>query len=484
MIGEGPNFRPTNEEFIKAMKKMTSTKSANPQIDKADDDEEDDDDEDKKEEKKKTVEAKILRINMEQISGNGWICEGTKDEKIYSASVASEVYNIPDGVEKKGYLYPNSTINVTLSVDNYRRKYQITEFKGDFSGIDNWKKADTTVVANQDVALALTSSAGRIEYNDGDTQNNITVEKGKIEINADNINLKGNVKLDEKPLYDTMHSIVDDENKIITYDKCFSTYHLTLQKSKNVVVLSMSDIDIELTKEEKLLCHIYDERFWSLLTHSFMALTSSTNNTDVLKVTSDGNIFVYTTEENPKTVTFNTTHTWLASNDDKNTIIATGGKACTCDCVTNDTTNSFINYCPMCHKFGYLKDTPLKMSYYPNGYIECTDCETKYCIGCGRKVTNGNCSDNKKLLFTEDNVITVTGSSTCKCQNCSDTVTKTYLNYCPDCFGFTTLKEFKKNGKVMLKCEKCGKTWCVVCGAENTKENSCYHMRLFFVRKS
>lgn len=459
-----PFFRPTDASFKKSMGVISGSKSAGSKIQDLEDDEE----------IITEVDGYVERINMSQIQGNGWICRGKTDKKKYNCSISSELYTVPEGIEKKGYLYPKSEMAVVISVNPVKRKYVITEISGGFSSISNWTKSDTITMANKDSAVQVSSDSSKIATKTDDGENGVEVTK-------DGVNIYGEVMVNGEDIKDilntTIQSYLEDENTPTIYNKCNNG--IMIEKVSNIANMTLSDTQAYLTKAGKILCHIYNESLWPSTSKSFIALTDKAINLDAIKITSTGDIIAYTAGDDGDRI-INTSITWITDlADKKNVVEFTGTPSCTCSCKTDyeePFSTEAIDYCTMCKTFGHMVQD--------GNVLKCEACESKFCGVCGRYLKEV-CGNTTRQLKSLTHTITSNGDKTCECCN-GETVKKTYVNYCPKCKEWDVLKTNIKNKKQEIKCSKCSTTFCGFCGSVNTNADTCkdHNTRLLFITRT
>lgn len=460
-----PYFRPTDASFKKSMGVISGSKSAGSKIQDLEDDEE----------IISEVNGYVERINMSQIQGSGWICRGTTDKKKYNCSISSELYTVPEGTEKKGYLYPKSQMDVVISVNPVKRKYVITEISGGFSDVSNWTKSDTITVANKDSAVQVGSDSSKIATKTDDGENGVEVTK-------DGVNIYGEVMLNGKDIKDilntTIQSYLEDETSSVTYNKCSNG--IMIEKVSNIANMTLSDTKAYLTKSGKILCHIYNENMWPSTSKSFIALTDNVINLDAIKITRNGDIIAYTAGDDGDRI-INTSITWITDLADKKNIVQfTGTPSCTCSCVTDyeePLETEAINYCTMCKTFGHMVQD--------GNVLKCESCGSKFCGVCGRYLKE-ICSNKTRQLKDLTHVITSNGNKTCECCN-GQVGKKIYVNYCPKCKEWDILKtNTRADNKEEIKCSKCSTTFCGFCGSVNTNADTCkdHNTRLLFITRT
>ena len=460
-----PYFRPTDASFKKSMGVISGSKSAGSKIQDLEDDEE----------IISEVNGYVERINMSQIQGSGWICRGTTDNKKYNCSISSELYTVPEGTEKKGYLYPKSQMDVVISVNPVKRKYVITEISGGFSDVSNWTKSDTITVANKNSAVQVGSDSSKIATKTDDGENGVEVTK-------DGVNIYGEVMLNGKDIKDilntTIQSYLEDETSSVTYNKCSNG--IMIEKVSNIANMTLSDTKAYLTKSGKILCHIYNENMWPSTSKSFIALTDNVINLDAIKITRNGDIIAYTAGDDGDRI-INTSITWITDLADKKNIVQfTGTPSCTCSCVTDyeePLETEAINYCTMCKTFGHMVQD--------GNVLKCESCGSKFCGVCGRYLKE-ICSNKTRQLKDLTHVITSNGNKTCECCN-GQVGKKIYVNYCPKCKEWDILKtNTRADNKEEIKCSKCSTTFCGFCGSVNTNADTCkdHNTRLLFITRT
>jgi hypothetical protein len=448
-----PFFRPTDASFRKSVAVVSGSKTAGAKIQDLEDDDK----------ILKEVQGYVERINMSQVQSNGWICRSDDGVK-YNCSISSELYTVPEGTTKKGYLYPKKKMRVTISVNPVKRKYTITEITDGFSNIKNWVKEDTITLAHNNAAVQVSSDSTKIAYNDATNDK----KENSVSVDANGVSVNGDVKVNGKKVEDILKATMQDYLQLEAgnslYTQCGNK--IMIEQSYNIANLTLRDFEIDIAKSGKRICHIYDEDMWPATSKSYLALSDSLQTSDILKVNTSGDIYLYTSGEEGHRV-FNTSVTWVTNLSDRKNVIEFGGSAsCTCNChQAGEVVNTVaLNYCPMCKTFGHLVQIENK--------IKCESCNSEFCGVCGRNLKK-ECDTDKKLKG-DASTITAKGEATCKCCDGKKIVEKRYMNYCPKCKKWNTLSENKRDDdKTDIKCSGCSSTYCIYCGALNTNETTC-----------
>jgi hypothetical protein len=462
----GSSFRPTNASFRKSVAVVSGSKTAGSKIQDLDDDDK----------VLKEVQGYVERINMSQVQSNGWICRSDDGVK-YNCSISSELYTVPEGTTKKGYLYPKSKMTVTISINPVKRRYTIVAITDGFSNIKNWVKKDTIVVANNNSALQVSGDSAKLAYDDKDTSNeesSVTVSDGKVDINGQ-VSING--KDVDEILKGKLDNFYEEESSMSTYNKCKNG--IIIEKIFNIANMTLTNTKVNIKKSGTKICHIFDENMWPSTTKSFRALTDDLTNLDVIKITNSGDVYIYTSGTEGKRV-INTSITWVTNlADKKNVVKFKGTPTCKCDCGDKDTKYDtvILDYCPVCLTFGHIIEEDNK--------IKCESCDSEFCGVCGRYL-KAVCKNTGNKLKGESSTIDATGNATCKCCGGNEKVHKEYMNYCPKCKTWDNLKSnTRKDKENDIKCSKCGATYCIFCGALNTSEATCKEQstRLIFIER-
>lgn len=458
-------FRPTPSRFQNSFKILSGTKTNATIRDLEEEDEE-------LEEKEGTV----VSISRDKINGTGWV---VKDDEgnIYNCSCSSNMYDLPDSVERGGVLYPNETIKVKFKINPVLRINVIEEVTSlkekETLDIGKWKhgEASTTVIAKPKSAISISDSKISFNY---DNKNEITADEESIDLKGKETNIKSekvNIDAEEVDIkgidINTFIEGLNYKNNIknatltsytggVTPQDASSVY---LMQERNLVSATIDGDNILLNDQRRLMADIKEQRKHPLREQKFVLLTDK--GMDEIQITTDGLITFRTDNKPGEPRKILSTHNWLAPQYDKRHTISTFGvQNCSCchDVINEQT---FINYCPICNGW-------LVLSQIENNVI-CNTCGATFCGACGHYNT-ASCYDTEyDLKKYDDYHISVVGDY---CRHCNQRMrehdTKEYVNYCPSCkkWNFLDVEVQKENGKStnILHCRHCHQDYCANCG--------------------
>lgn len=118
--------------------------------------------------------------------------------------------------------------------------------------------------------------------------------------------------------------------------------------------------------------------------------TITSNISEKINISNSSNVICF--DEDGNRITHNNTITVnpsdrlhkVSTKPQKPTITITAKPSCGCRYSYSWRTNTFINYCPHCHKYGTLKNVHKWQARYEQE-LTCTYCGADYCGQCGKE---------------------------------------------------------------------------------------------------
>lgn len=420
-------------------------------------------------------EGTVISIKRDLINGAGWTVKDTEGNT-YICSCASSMYEIPEGIERGGILYPpENTVKVTFTINPVLKINTIKEIKslGEETkkmDISQWQHGEesTTVIAKPKSALSISDGFIKIDYNNNNkvvasnkgisTEGKATnINTDTLYINSENINVQGTT-LSEMIGNEALE--ISNEHESFDIDAP-SDINIVLDRSNNITQLTINSDDSVKIDNHYIIGEIKDQKSIPIRIQTQQLLTDG-NCISIITIDTNGIISISPTSINPCTEErmILSTNTWITPRtQSRNYIKVTVNHYCdNCD-NGNNTTMEYVNYCPKCNNWNVLSNT--------GKYIRCS-CGEKYCQNCGISINN----TSLRLKTFVDNYIPTYGKT---CQYCekqlSGGIIKYYVDYCPNCREWNILEQdeyINDSGDtvIVLRCTHCDSVFCSTCGTD------------------
>jgi len=144
-------------------------------------------------------EGILKQIELKYIKSDGWIV--IVDNTPYRCTYTSNIMEIPEGIQKNGYLVPTKNIKVKVSLDKISREYNIISIIDDTP--QNILQTGTISLEKDNGYLVVGSGNSEIAYN----ENKISIDDNSVDIVGSTIKFNG------EPLEDSILKAVDDFKK-------------------------------------------------------------------------------------------------------------------------------------------------------------------------------------------------------------------------------------------------------------------------------
>lgn len=450
----GHSFRPSISRVQNAQKIFTSTKT-NATI--RDLEEEEGELEEK--------EGFVVSIDRDKINGAGWTVEDDTGQK-YICSCASSMYEVPEGIERGGILYPEkNTVKVTFTINPVLRINTIKEIKSlgnetEKLDISKWTHGNesTTVIAKPKSALSISDGFIKIDYNNDNKmladKESVKTEGKQTDINTDTLNINSNnINLLGKDINELLNkNALDISNDYKTFD-VEGPVSMIVDRTNNMTQLHLSG-NLQINGKT-VIGQIKDQQSIPVRTQSHIITDGDC--IDKIVIDTDGIITIVPITDCTKERTFDSTHNWITPQIlSRNYLKVIVKQTCNyCDEGKN-TVMEYINYCPQCDDWNVLVDTGTS--------IRCSECGLHFCQNCGKDINNHTFVLKKYI----DNYISAFGTTCKHCHNyLQEGTVKEFVNYCPNCntWGNLSHDETFEDNISILRCT-CEAEFCATCGID------------------